>query len=194
MQQRIFHGKITPNDLASALMGEFNRGNLRAQQYGGGQRMVVQIRSHEMARSGGATALAVTLQSVEDGVAVEVGKQSWLGIAASLGQTALWFLLNRWSLLDRLDDVAQDVENLQVVGRVWEVIEATARSRGASFELSERLRRVMCEYCHAANPVGEPACVACGAPLGRSQPDTCPNCGFVLRKGERVCPNCKSRV
>ena len=37
MEPRIFHGNMRPNDLAQALMGEFNRGNLRAQKLGGGR-------------------------------------------------------------------------------------------------------------------------------------------------------------
>jgi RNA polymerase subunit RPABC4/transcription elongation factor Spt4 len=71
------------------------------------------------------------------------------------------------------------------------VIESAARLQGATLQLSERLRRLVCEYCGAANPVGEATCVACGAPLGRVQPRTCQNCGFVIRTGEAACPNCK---
>ena len=35
MEQRIYHGKITPADLAQSLLAYFNRGNLRVQQIGG---------------------------------------------------------------------------------------------------------------------------------------------------------------
>ena len=69
-------------------------------------------------------------------------------------------------------------------------IEQAARASGASQELSERLKRVMCEYCRTANPVGQGACLACGAPLGESQPTTCPRCGFVVALDETSCPNC----
>jgi RNA polymerase subunit RPABC4/transcription elongation factor Spt4 len=51
---------------------------------------------------------------------------------------------------------------------------------------------VACEYCGTANPVGEGACIACGAPLGKLQPNTCSNCGFVIQPGELTCPNCGS--
>lgn len=34
MEQRIFHGELTPNDVANALIAQFNRGNLRAQAFG----------------------------------------------------------------------------------------------------------------------------------------------------------------
>ncbi|NJD59942.1 MAG: zinc ribbon domain-containing protein, partial [Anaerolineae bacterium] len=115
----------------------------------------------------------------------------WLGIAASLGTTALWAIKNPFNLLGRLDDLAQDISNLQINEQVWEAIDEVARAAGASKELSNRLRRAVCQYCRTANPVGEPSCIACGAPLGDVQPQTCPNCGFVVKSTEIKCPNCK---
>lgn len=189
--KKIFHGEIKPRDFATALIAEFNRGNLRAQQLGGKNEIVIQIATREIRRSGGQTALTVTIEEIEDGVAIGIGKQSWLGVAASLGTTAIATLRNPFSLLSRLDDVAQDIESLQLVDTVWEIVENVAYSAGASFELSERLRRLTCEYCGTANPVGEPSCIACGAPLGRIQPRTCLHCGYILKHGETFCPNCK---
>ena len=191
MEPRIFHGELTPADIAQVLHARFNRGNLRTQQIGNGEKIAIQIGTHEAARSGGDTALTISLQSVEDGVAVQVGRQTWFGVAASLGATALSALRNPLSLLGRLDDLAQDIENLQMVDEVWQVVEQAARTAGASFELSERLKRLVCAYCRSANPVGEAACTACGAPLGEVQPRTCLNCGFVVRSNESTCPNCK---
>ena len=194
METKIYHGEITPNDFAQALVGDFNRGNLRAQQIGKNKEIIVQIGTRDMRRSGGDTAMTVTLKKVDDGVAIKVGKQSWLGIAASLGTTALAALRHPFHLLGRLDDVAQDIESLQIADRVWDVIENTAKIKGASFELSERLKRMVCKYCNTANQVGEPSCIACGAPLGDSQPATCQHCGFVVRKDESICPHCKKRL
>jgi hypothetical protein len=190
MEQRIFHGNFSPNDFARGLVGEFNHGNLRAQQIGNDHDVIVQIATREQASAGGATAMTITLRAVEDGIAVEIGKQSWMGIAASLGESAFYALRNPWNLLGRLDDIAQDIENLQLSDEVWAVIDKTARSLGATFELSERLRRTVCAYCLTANPIGEPSCIACGAPLGLEQPRTCPNCGFVIKSIDRNCPNC----
>jgi predicted RNA-binding Zn-ribbon protein involved in translation (DUF1610 family) len=194
MEQKILHGDISINDLARALIGEFNRGNLRAQAIGDARQMIVQIATREMPASGGQTALSVTLRPVADGVSVEIGKQSWLGLAASLGQTAFYALRSPWNLLGRIDDIAQDIENIQLTDEVWRVLDQTARSLGASLDLSERLRRVVCPYCLTANPVGEPSCIACGAPLGLGQPRTCSNCGFVLKTSETTCPNCGKPV
>ncbi len=194
MQPKIFYGDITPAEMAQALTAEFDRGNWKTQQIGSGEQVVVQVATRRRVRSGGQTALSITLRKVPDGVSVQVGKQAWLGVAASLGKTALLALHNPFSLLGRLDDLAQDIENLSLSERVWEVIERTARSAGVSQALSERLRRVVCPYCGTANEVGEARCIACGAPLGEAQPRTCPRCGFALTGGEHTCPNCGAKV
>jgi hypothetical protein len=192
MDQRVYHGNLSPTDLGDALVARFNRGNLRAQQFGDDNRLIVQIASRPGSVSGGDTALSVILQKIEDGVVVKLGQQSWLGIAASLGTTALAALKSPFNLLGRLDDLAQDIQNLQIDDQVWQAIDELARAAGASQELSERLRRMMCPYCRVANPVGESSCIACGAPLGEVQPRTCPHCGFVVKTSETICPNCKN--
>jgi hypothetical protein len=194
MDRRVFHGNITPTLLAQALMAEFNQGNLHTQLLGDNGNLTVQIASSQGARSGGKTALTVNLQQVEDGVMVQVGEQEWLGVAASLGQTAIATLLNPVNLLGRLDDIAQDVSNLQLTERVWQIVGKTMSAAGASHQLSERLSRLTCEYCGAANPVGEATCVACGAPLGDEQTKTCNQCGYVLVHNEKFCPNCGQPV
>ncbi|MGE5123965.1 MAG: zinc ribbon domain-containing protein [Acidobacteriaceae bacterium] len=191
MEQRIYHGNLSPIDLGEALLSRFNHGNLRAQQLGDAERLIVQICTRPGAVSGGDMTISVILQKVEDGVAVQLGQQAWLGIAASLGTTALAAMRNPFNLLGRLDDLAQDIQNLQINDEVWQAIDEVARAAGASSELSERLRRMVCPYCRTANPVGEPNCIACGAPLGEVQPFTCPHCGFVVKSTETVCPNCK---
>jgi hypothetical protein len=190
MNQRVYYGHLNPNQISNALVARFHRGNLRAQKFGAGEQVVVQIATRSQPASGGLTALTVTLQQIKDGVVVQIGKQAWLGVAASLGVTALSALRNPFTLLGRLDDIAQDFENLTLTDQVWETIDEVARTLGASLDLNERLRRLVCEYCHSANPLEEPTCVACGAPLGRVQPRACMKCGFVLRSGEFTCPNC----
>jgi hypothetical protein len=190
MDKRIYHGNITPDDVAQALEAEFNQGNTRTQRFGENSNQTIQIASSQWAHSGGKTALAVNIQKVEDGIMVLVGEQQWLGLAASLGQTAIATLMNPLSLLGRLDDIAQDVSNLQLVEKVWQTVVGVVNASGASLQLSERLARVTCEYCGIANPVGESSCLACGAPLGKAQPKTCSNCGYVLLRDERFCPNC----
>ena len=191
MERKIYHGKIKPVDIAQALLGEFNQGNMRAQTLGQSDKMIVQIGTRPGAPSGGQTAMTVTIQKLDEGIIVEIGQQAWLGVAASLGMSALAALRNPFSLLSRLDDIAQDIENLQISERIWQIIAQTVQTAGASTELSDKLKRLTCEYCHAANPVGEASCIACGAPLGKAQPTTCKKCGYVVKSSDKTCPNCK---
>ncbi len=194
MDRRIFHGNLTPSSFARTLTGSFQRGNLRTQLLGEEDDLVVQIASRPDASSGGQTAVTVHLKKVEDGVLVEIGEQSWLGVAASLGTTAISTLFNPWNLIGRLDDLAQDIENIQLTEKVWQTINKTAQTVGASTQLSERLLRLSCEYCGTANQVGDGNCIACGAPLGKIQPRTCAKCGFVVVRGETVCPSCNQLI
>jgi Zn finger protein HypA/HybF involved in hydrogenase expression len=194
MERKIFHGSLSPANLAQALLAEFNQGNMRAQVLGQSNNMAVQIGTRQGAMSGGQTALTVNLQKVPDGVMIELGQQAWLGVAASLGQTAFWLLRNPFNLIGRLDDLAQDIESLQLKDRVWEVIAREVAAAGATYELSERLSKLTCEYCGTTNPLDATACIACGAPFGDIYPTSCRHCGFVLKNTDTVCPNCGKKV
>lgn len=194
MNRRIFHGNIRPNNIADALMAEFNRGNMHAQIIGQKDKIAVQIATHVASMSGGQTALTVSIQNVEDGVMIELGEQEWMGIAASIGHTAWSAFRNPFSLLGRLDDLAQDIESIQLSEKVWKAIDRTIAALGASHELSDRLTRITCDYCGTANPLGEGSCISCGAPLGDAHPTTCSNCGFAVRSDETICPNCNKKL
>jgi hypothetical protein len=194
MDQRIYHGDFSPSDIARSIISQFNRGNYQVQQIGSDPRIAVQIATQDRPASGGQTALSIDLQKVADGVAIQVSQQTWFGVAASLGFTAINAFRNPWSLIGRLDDIAQDVENIQLTGEVWNVIDETCRLLGTGQELSKRLQRMVCDYCGTANPVGEPRCIACGAPLGNVQPATCHKCGFVVSQHEHICPNCGNQL
>jgi len=194
MERRILHGNIKPNDIAQALMAEFNRGNLHAQTVGQANKLAIQIATRTGSQSGGQTALTVSVQSFEDGVMIEIGQQAWLGVAASLGQTAISALRNPFSLLGRLDDLAQDIENMQLTEKIWNTVNRAAASLGASHELSERFQKIVCNYCETANPIEEGSCIACGAPLGDMHPTTCSNCGFTVTNTETICPNCRKKL
>ena len=139
MDRRIYHGNISPNDIAQALQAEFNQGNTQTHLLGESNNLTIQIASSQWSHSGGKTALTVNIQKVEDGIMVELGQQQWLGVAASLGETAIATLINPLNLLGRLDDIAQDVSNLQLNEKVLQVIARVAGEAGASQQLSERL-------------------------------------------------------
>ena len=191
MEHKTFHGNITPKDVSNGLFAHFHRGNYRVQQIGEDDNIIVQIASIRNATSGGLTSIGISVQKFEDGVMVQIGKQSWMGIAASIGQTALSAIRNPLSLLGRIDDVAQDIESLSIRDEIWSVINQIAYNLGASFELSERLRRYICNYFDTPNPIGESSCIACGAPLGAVQPKSCRFCGYIVTNKETICPNCK---
>jgi hypothetical protein len=190
METKIYHGNLTAANLAKALAARFTYGDLFARAVKSGDQHIVQISTRNNPSSGGKTAIGVTIQEHEDGVVVKVGKQDWLGIAASLGKSAVFLRMNPLNLLSRLDDIAQDIENLSLDDKIWEAIDEVAQTMGATLDLSERLKRIGCEYCGTANPVGQPRCLACGAPLGSSQPRTCENCGYVAAPVDTRCQNC----
>ena len=190
IEARTFHGPVSADDFARALVAEFDGAQMRAKQLGRGDHRVVQITSIPGRRSGGSTAITIHITKIEDGVRVEVGEQEWIGVAASLGITALSFLVRPTSLVTRLDDLAVDINSLQLTTRIWEVIARTAENLGVSHQLSEKLRRLTCRYCLTANKVGAPHCEACGAPLGPDQPTSCQNCGYILFQDETACPQC----
>jgi hypothetical protein len=193
MEQRTFYGQVTPEDFARALIAEFNRGNLIARSVGRANQRIVQISTSAAPISGGRTAIAVHLTQVEDGVHVRLGQQDWMGIAASLGVSALATLRQPINLLHRLDDIAQDISSLQLAMRIWQTISEAAAALGVTHELSERLRRLTCLYCLSANPVGVPHCVACGAPLGPNQPVACKECGYILEADDDQCSQCGAK-
>ncbi len=194
MEQRIFHGDFSTDDLAACLLVHFNRGNLAVDRYQSDDTTIVQIRTRENRPSGGDTALTFTFQKVSDGVAVQAGQQALFGVAASLGISALTAMRNPLNLLHRLDDIAQDLESMQLTDEAWKVLNANAQAMGSGYELSARLHRIACEYCLTANPVGAASCAACGAPLGNAQPATCKNCGYVVLNSETICPNCRKAL
>ena len=194
MEQKTYHGNLTPKDIARPIFAHFHRGNFQVQQIGSGDKIILQITSRNHVTSGGQTAIALSLQKVEDGVMAQIGKQAWLGVAASLGLSAFSALKNPISLLGRIDDIAQDIENLTLRNEIWDIVDITAKNLGAGFELSERLKRYVCDYCNTPNPLGENSCIACGAPLGDIQPVTCTNCGYVVLRTKSNCPNCGSKL
>ena len=190
MNKRTYHGNIQPSAIADALIGAFNQGNMRCYQVMRDDHVIVQIATNQSARSGGKAALTVTIHKHEDGVSVAIGQLEWLGVAASLGQTALTTLLNPWNIINRLDDLAQDLSSLQLEERAWQEIERFVRNAGAAKALSARLQTITCPYCQSANKVGIGNCTSCGAPLGEWQPIACPTCGNVMAAKSKQCTNC----
>ena len=186
MQQKTYHGKISPQDLANALVGRFTGDDMAAVVSGQGASLIVNISSSGW--EGGRTALAVGLSTVADGVMVTVGDQNILGVAADLVQTGLSALHNPLTLIGEIDDVARNVERLNLPQLVWETVDHYCQSVGAG--LTPEPTTVTCPYCGVLSPIGTGQCPACGAPLGRFQPITCPQCGKLLPADLKYCTRC----
>lgn len=194
MKSKIYNGDLKLEEVAATLANFFNRGPLSSAASIEGDRAFVQIGSQGGAHSGGRTSIGVSLHQTDGRLEAQVGDQSVLGLAGSLGASALLAWLNPLNLLGRLDDIAADIENLTLEDQVWKVLDRIAAEGGASQQLSARMQRMMCPYCGTANKLGEGRCVACGAPLGDVQPGTCPKCGYLLTHNESKCPNCGTLI
>ena len=191
MEQRTYRGGIDPAGLADALVTRFNHGGLVAQKVTGpGGHIVIQIATRDWGWGAARTALSVGIAPVEDGVRVTVDQQQCLDAAASLAFTGLSALVNPFSLLGRIDDIARDVGKLTLDDQVWDAIQHYCDSVGGKLGLAEKHLVVTCPYCGVGNPVGAGTCSACGGSLAKEQPIACPKCGFVETKGARFCSRC----
>lgn len=194
MKTKRYHGDLNHEEMATTLANFFNRGGLAAQSSVRGDTAYVSINTRDNRTSGGRTSLAVALAKRGERIEASVGEQSVLGLAGSLGASALLTWLNPINLLGRLDDIAADIENLSLEQQVWKLLDRMAANGGASTQLARRMQRMACSYCNTANAVGEGRCVACGAPMGDVQPSGCPKCGFVILAKEKECPNCGQKL
>ena len=129
MEQRTYHGKITTREVAEALLGRFHGDDMSVAMSGDDDKIMLNISSAGW--QGGRTALAVGLSQVSAGVMVTVGEHSLLGVAADLLQTGLGALRNPLTIIGEIDDVARNVERLNLPAQVWETVDHYARSVGA---------------------------------------------------------------
>jgi hypothetical protein len=141
------------------------------QGQGDGEHVLVQIASHD-----GDAAVTVTVRPVADGVNVAVGQAKWLGSAAALAQAGAGALFNPFSLLGRISDIVENVNEPQPARA------GPAGHRRAHLLGRRRAGRVA-RQDDAHLPVLRRATARdrrvrrCGAPLGAHQPRACPKCG-----------------
>ncbi len=193
MEERTYHGDLEPNEIASALMAQFNQGGTVAQRFIQGERVIVQIGSRD--RGGRAeNALTVSLAKTPDGVNVAVGQQRWVDAAADLAQAGLGALFNPLSLLSRLDDIVQDAGSFALPTQVWQAVEDYCKSVGAGLGGSLQQTAITCPYCNVATPAGSSTCPSCGAPLGNMQPIYCHVCGLAAPYNAKTCKRCGTRL
>ena len=189
MDQRTYHGDIDPDELANALLAQFNQGSTAVQQLSRGDRAIVQIGTLDRHRRI-ENALTVTISKTADGVNVSLGQQQWLDAAADLAQAGLGALFNPLSLLGKLDEVARDVSSFNLPQQVWATVEQYCKSMGVGLGGSPQTMMITCSYCGVANLPGSSTCSGCGAGLGDVQPVYCPQCGQVAPHDAKFCSRC----
>jgi len=194
MNQKIFHGNFNSEDLADQIENFLDLDHFDIYRTRSKDALNIQIRTAKHIRSGGKTAIGILLRDFEDGVIVNIGEQNLAGIATSIGISALSTILNPANLLHRIDDIAQDIESIQLEDHLLDIVIAAAESLGTGFALSDQFHRIKCSYCATANKPGKSNCIACGAPLGDEQLCSCKHCGFVYTGELPFCPNCKKKI
>lgn len=193
MITKTYYGDFDLNDFVRFLAASFRDENLDVRLTRSGEKSLVRFVSSRFARSGGQFGLNVILTPFEDGVKVSVQDPEALGVAASLGKTAIVTLINPRNLFARLDDVAQDLENITLDDSVVKIIDVYMKEHHLSLRLSERLSRSVCEYCQSTNAYGVSNCVSCGAPMGAVQIKTCSACGYGMPVDAVRCSECGKR-
>ena len=194
MITKTYYGKFKIDHFLNFLAAAFRDQNLEVHVSKHAERNVVRFVSARTARSGGQFALNLILTEFDGGVRIDIGNPEALGVAASLGKTAIAALINPYNLLVRLDDVAQDIENITLDQSLLKEIEQYMKVNHLTLKLSSSLSKTVCLYCHSINEYGNSNCVSCGAPMGDTLLKTCPRCGYAMSDKIMRCPQCKART
>ena len=136
MEQRVYKGTVTPEELADYLVQQFDpQVNLQAQKLGQGSSLMVQIgRGDEPEEIRHAVTVAIAVRNDgEPGVVVTIGQQQWISptmatYAAMMGLIGL--LVTPWVLFALLWPVSQLVGSTMLPGQIREAIDLFAGSRG----------------------------------------------------------------
>ena len=194
MITKTFYGNFQLQHFVQFLAAAFRDQNLDVRVSRHGEKNVVRFVSSRLARSGGHFGLNLVVTEFNEGVKIEISNPENFGVAASLGKTAIAAMINPRNLFSRLDDVAQDLENISLDQNLMKMIEQYMRSNHLTLQLSEALSRSVCDYCQVANEYGVGNCVACGAPMGDVQAVTCKRCGHVVNKHADRCSQCGAKL
>jgi hypothetical protein len=194
MEQRAYHGEIDAEDMARALVVQFNQGETRAQwMRGKAGRTVVQVQTRKREYRDPQGAITLHLTPSKTGIVVSMAEQRWLGVAADLAKSGLLTLLNPWNIIHELDDIARNVRSIQLRDEIWNAVELYCRTAGSGSGVGPGPQHVVCPYCGTPNELGSMICQACRAPLAEAQPVACPRCGFLNDPDARTCVNCQAK-
>ena len=143
MEQRVYHGAITPEALADYLVQKYDpQDDLQAQKLGSGDSLAVQIgRGDEPDKIKHALTVGIARTTEgEQGVTVTIGQQQWITpkmatYAAMIGIISL--LITPWALFALLWPVSEMIGSTTLPGQVWNDIETYALTQGATLGRKE---------------------------------------------------------
>jgi ribosomal protein L40E len=196
MEQRVYQGSIAPEELAQALLDEWDRDNTIAQAFGEAGQVIVQIGQREGGWLSDEPRQAITLQieEVAEGLQVTMGQQQWIKdgggtimVGGLLGFFPFFFTFPLGGLFGDEGTIDQ-----RLPGQIWQTVERYAGNRGAATGKTQRLATISCPECGVANPVGAERCSACGTALMPSA--GCPQCGHTNPPGARFCNRCGTQL
>jgi ribosomal protein L40E len=191
VEQRAYHGSLSPRDLARALTVRFDAGETRAHWMAGeAGRAVVQVQSRQFERGDPTTAVTVQISPTPTGIVVSVSEQKVLSVAADMARRGVQAWFNPVRLLGDLDNIARNVRWLGLRSEVWTAVDEYCRTHGSARGAAGVLMHVACSYCGTPNDIGAQNCKACLAPLTEAQPIVCGRCGFLNEPQAQLCVNC----
>jgi hypothetical protein len=138
VEQRIYHGNVSPEGLADFLVQRFDpQHNVQAQKLGQGDSLVVQIGHGDVPEEiKHAITVGITRATdSEQGIMVTMGQQQWISpkmatYAAMIGLVGL--IITPWALFGLLWPVSELIGSRALPGEVWSAIETYALSQGAA--------------------------------------------------------------
>jgi ribosomal protein L40E len=191
MEQRVYHGRIDPLQLAQHLLDTWDRDETVAQAFESDDGYVVQIGQRQGGLFGDEPrqALAVGIERLDDGVQVTMGQQRWEkgggGVVVG-GLIGIFPFFFTWPPPNLFGGDGPPIDQ-RLPARVWETVEAFTGRSGAATGPTRRLSTLGCPSCGVANPEGASYCSACGTPL---RPLACSRCGAAAPPNAQFCIQC----
>lgn len=203
MEQRIYHGSLSPDGLADYLVQTFGQNysylgwggstlSTIAQKIGQGDHVLVQIAQARPWSGRLRTALGVSISRLPDGISVSVGQSHWLeGSLTGILWSALFFP----PLL--IFPLIRGIGNFSFYQDVWQAIETYCLQAQATRVSTSTLHGLYCARCGALNDEAAQHCHLCGATLaagpasstGAPEQVTCDSCHERV-VAARFCGNC----
>jgi ribosomal protein L40E len=196
MEERVYHGSIRAEDLAHALLDEWDRGDTIAQAFGAEDQVIVQIGQREAGwlSDEPRQALTLAITPLSDGVQVMMGQQRWykdqgvqIFAGGLLGFFPFFFAFPLGGLFGDGGEIDRGLP-----GQIWQSIERYTAGAGAATGKTQRLPTVNCIECGVANPQGAQTCSACGAAL--AERSRCPQCSHTNPPGALFCNRCGTQL